>query len=146
VRIQFKALSEDYEWQWLYKRAKATRCDDTQGIVAYSETGRILGILAADNFSPDICYVHLAIDSPWIIKHGFLHEIGNHLFNICGRSHIFAMVSAKNNRSLKFSKHVGFNEACRIPDGMGTGTDYVVLRMDRADCRWITHEKEQEVA
>jgi hypothetical protein len=103
-------------------------------------------VVVADSFSPDSCHVHMAIDSPFVIKHGFLHEICNHLFNVCNRSHIFGLVPANNVKALKFDKHIGFTEVCQIPDGVGTGTDYIVLRMDRTDCPWITHEKEQEVA
>jgi hypothetical protein len=146
MKMHFMPLLEDYEWEWFKERTHVIRCEDTQGIVAYAETGKILGVLVADSFSPDSCNVHMAIDSPFVIKHGFLHEVGNHLFNVCGRSHIFGLVPANNEKAVKFDKHIGFTEVCRIPDGVGTGTDYVVLRMDRADCPWISHEKEQEVA
>jgi hypothetical protein len=144
--IYFKPLSTKVEWDWFKERTHVIRCEDTQGIVAYNDAGDLMGVLVADSFSPDSCNVHMAIDNPIVIKYGFLNEIGNHLFNVCKRSHIFGLVPSNNKRAIKFDKHIGFTEVARIPDGVGTGTDYVILRMDRVDCPWIAHEEEQEVA
>jgi hypothetical protein len=146
MKIQFARLTTQEEWLWFKEKTHVIRCEDTQGIVAYSETGKILAVCVADSFSPDSCNVHMAIDNPIVIKHGFLHAIGHHMFNVCGRSHIFGLVPANNTRALKFDKHIGFSEVARIPDGVGTGTDYVVLRMDKADCPWIKHDKQEEAA
>jgi hypothetical protein len=144
--VQFTPLNTQEEWTWFKERTHVIRCEDTQGVVAYSETGKILAIMAADSFSPDSCNVHLAIDNPIVIKHHFLHECFRHLFYTCRRAHIFGLVPANNARALKFDKHIGFKEVARIPDGVGTGTDYVVLRLDRTECRWIEQPKIEEVA
>lgn len=144
--MDFKPLTTETEWKWMKERTHVIACEDSQGIVAYDAGGRILAVCVADSFTPDSCNVHMAIDSPLVIKHGFLHEIGTHLFETCGRSHIFGLVPASNAKALKFDKHIGFNEVARIPDGVGTGTDYVVMRMNKEDCRWIRKEEEKWVA
>jgi hypothetical protein len=144
--IQFRRLTENYEWDWFKERTHVIRCEDTQGIVAYAATGKIMAIMAADSFTPDSCNVHVAIDNPIVIKYGFLNECFTHLFHTARRSHVFGLVPANNSRALKFNDHIGFTEVARIPDGVGTGTDYVILRMDKAQCRWISHDKEKEVA
>lgn len=124
------------------ERTHVIACEDSQGIVAADRGGNILAVCVADSFTPDSCNVHMAIDDPFVIKHGFLHEIGTHLFDVCGRSHIFGLVPANNDRALKFDKHIGFEEVVRIPDGVRTGVDYVVLRMNKEDCRWIREKRE----
>jgi hypothetical protein len=143
--VIFKPLTEQAEWIWFKERTHVLQCEDSQGIVARGEDGSIKAVCVADSFSPDSCNVHMAIGTPLVIKHGFLHEIGRHLFETCGRSHIFGMVPANNDKAYKFDLHIGFTEVCRIPDGVGTGTDYIILRMDKADCPWIKHEKEEEL-
>jgi hypothetical protein len=146
MEIQFKPMTESSEWEFFKAKTQVIRCEDTQGIVAYSTTGKILAACVADSFSPDSCNVHMFIDNPIVIKHGFLHAIGHHMFNTCKRSHIFGLVPSNNEKAIKFDKHIGFTEVARIPDGVGTGTDYVVLRMNKADCPWITHEQDKKVA
>lgn len=143
--ISFKPLDRQFEWDWFKERTHVIRCEDTQGIVAFDERG-IQGVLVADSFSPDSCNVHMAIDNPHVIRHGFLHEIGRHLFIQCKRNHIFGLVPANNEKALKFDLHIGFKEVCRIPDGVGTGTDYVVLRMDKSECPWIAQPVKEEAA
>ena len=140
--IKFKPLTTDEEWLWFKERTHVLRCEDTQGIVAIDGTAGILAVLVADSFSPDSCNVHMAIDNPLVIRSGFLHEVGRHLFHTCGRSHIFGLVPSTNKRAIKFDKHIGFTEVACIPDGVGTGVDYIVFRMDKADCPWIEQMRE----
>ncbi len=142
----FKALTDEDEWLWFKGKTSVIRCEDTQGIVALNGSGDILAVCVADSFSPDSCNVHMAIDNPLVIKHGFLHEVARHLFITCRRSHIFGLIPANNKRAIKFDKHIGFTEVCRIPDGVGTGVDYIVMRMDKDTCPWLNEEQKREAA
>lgn len=140
--IYFSALMFDAEWEWFKERTHVIRCEDTGGVVARDGRGRILAVCVWDSFSPDSCCVHMAIDNPLVIRHGFLHEVARHLFEVCKRSHIFGMVPSTNEKALKFDKHIGFQEVTRIPDGVGTGVDYIILRMDKENCPWLNTVKE----
>ena len=144
--IAFKPMTTMEEFLWFKERTHVIRCEDTQGIVAVDRGGDILAVCVADSFSPDSCNVHMAIDNPHVIRRGFLSEIARHLFVTCGRSHIFGLVPSTNQKALKFDKHIGFEEVCRIPDGVGTGVDYIVLRMDKATCPWLNEEQKREAA
>jgi hypothetical protein len=143
--MRFKQLTTQEQFDWFKERAHAMRCEDTQGIIAYDERG-IQAACIFDNFSTDSCHVHLAIDSPFAIRSGFIHEICRHLFCICGRNHFFGCVPANNAKALAFNEHIGLKEVTRIPDGVGSGEDYVILRMDKDSCRWIAQEDERKVA
>jgi hypothetical protein len=144
--IQFSALDTQESWDWFKERTHVIQCEDSQGMVAYSATGKILAVMVADNFSPDSCNVHVAIDSPIVIKHGFLVEAFHHLFNVCNRKHVFGLVPSNNAKALKFDRHIGFKESCCIPDGCGTGTDCIILRMDKVSCPWLDKIKEEVAA
>jgi hypothetical protein len=139
--IFFKPMTEQHEWDWVYSRAYPIRCIDTQGIVAFNEKGEIKAICVADSFTPDACQVHVAIDSPTVIRRGFFNEVFRHLFIQCGRSRVFGLVPADNAAALKLNKHMGFTEVARIPHGYSEEVDYVILSMDKASCRWLNSPK-----
>ncbi len=141
--IQFKPLTTNEEWQWIWDRAKPLACKDSQGIVAYDERG-IQAVCVADSFTVDACSAHLAIDSPFVIRAGFFNEICRHLFITCGRNRIFVLVPGNNPKSIKLVTHIGFREVARIPDAYAEGVDYIVGRMDKSDTRWLTDEQRQE--
>jgi len=147
--IYYKPLTEAHEWQWVQARAHPICCEDSQGIVAYDvEKGIIVALAVFDSFTVDACNVHLAIDRPMVLRHGFLEECARHLFITCGRKRIFGLVPADNAKALKLNKHLGYREVARVPDAYAEGIDYVVLRMDADDNRWINLEdtKLQRVA
>jgi hypothetical protein len=139
-------LTTQAEWEWIHARARPISCADSQGIVAYKDNGDIQAICVADSFTVDACSVHFAIDNPFVIRAGFFHEISRHLYCVCGRDRLFGLVPGNNAKALKLDKHIGFREVARIPDGFAKGIDYVVLRMDKQGCRWLTEEQQQEAA
>jgi hypothetical protein len=143
--MAFKPLTEQAEWDWVYSRARPIQCADSQGIVSYDERG-IQAVAVIDGINSDSCNVHLAIDNPLVIRAGFIHEVCRHIFETLGKARFFGLVPANNEKALKFDKHIGLTEVSRIPDGYATGVDYIVLRMDKEDCRWIDHKKLEEAA
>ena len=137
--MNFRPINSNEDWNWVRQRAHCILCEDSQGIVAYDERG-IQAIAAFDSFTVDACNVHFAIANPYVIRHGFLHEIARHLFIQCNRKRIFGLVPSTNKKALKLDKHIGMEEVATIPDALADGIDYVVLRMNRKDCRWLPEE------
>ena len=137
--IKFKPLDKQDEWDWVYERAHPLQCKDSQGIVAYDERG-IQAVCVADSFTVDACSVHIAIDSPFVIRAGFFNEVARHLFIQCNRGRIFGLVPSNNEKAIKLDTHMGFREVSRIPDAYAEGVDYIVMRMDRATSPWLTED------
>lgn len=135
--IAFKALTTQAEWDWIWSRAYPLACKDSQGLVAYNEAGDILAAAVFDSFTPDACQVHIAIDNPMVIRRGFLNEIARHLFVTCGRKRLFGLVPSDNEKAYRLDTHIGLTEVARIPNGYSEGVDYIVLCMEKADCRWL---------
>jgi hypothetical protein len=139
--ITFKPIETPFEWDWIKKRTHILLCEDMMGIVAYeTDNGNILAACAADSFVSDKCNVHVAIDNPLVIRHGFLKEAFEWLFVGCGRKFVLGLVPSYNEKALKFDQHIGFREINRIPDAFGTDVDCIVLRMDAHDCHWLLEE------
>ena len=119
--IMFRRLTEPYDWDWFAKRTHTIACADSQGIVAYDKKGVVHGVCVLDSFTVDACSVHLAIDNPFVIRHGFLNEIALHAFITCGRKRLFGLVPSTNEKARKLDEHIG-------------------MRLDKADCRWLPQE------
>lgn len=136
-------LTTASEWEWFRQRTSVILCSDMKGVVAYDEkNGGILGMCVADSFGSDNCNVHLAIDSPLILRRGFLSGLANWLFYHEGRKRVFGLVPSNNAKAIKFNEHIGFQEVARVPDAVCDGVDYIVYRMDAKDCRWLEKMKE----
>ena len=139
--IAFKALDRPEEWAWVKRVVRAIICEDSQGIVAYdAENGQIRGVCVADSFGIDSCNVHIGIERPFKQLKQFLAEISRHLFCVCGRERIFGLVPGDNDRALRFDRKIGFKEVARVPNGYGTGIDYIILGMEKAECPWLPQE------
>lgn len=141
MKMLFKAMDSQEEWNWIWERAHPLWCRDTAGIVAYNENGEIQAACVFDSFTVDACSVHFAIDNPFVIRHGFLHEVARHLFIHCDRKRIFGLIPSDNEKAHKLDLHIGFREVARIPDAYADGIDYIVVRMDREDSRWLEERK-----
>lgn len=144
--MQFKALDLPEEWAWVRARANPLCVEDSQGIVAYDEKGQIAACMVADSFAPESCHAHIAIGNPLALKYGFLEECFTHLFKVCNRKRVFGMVPGTNKKALRFDTHIGFTEVARIPHGYSTGVDYVILCMERDECRWLADSSLEEAA
>ena len=118
-------------------RTHVILCEDSFGIVAKDEEGEIQAMCMADTFSVDACCVHLAIDNPYVLKYGFFQEVAQLLFIQKKRERLFGLVPDNNEKAIKLDKHIGFKEVTRIPDALMDGIGYIVMRMDKNDCRWL---------
>lgn len=145
--IQFKPLTEEHEWKWIWERAHPMAVKDTQGIVAYDDaTGKIAAIVVMDSWTPSGCQTHFAIDNPMAIKRGLFREVAIHIHVVCDRRYIFGLIPANNDAAHKFDLKMGFEEVARIPEGYDIGVDYIVVRLAKEDNRWLPDEFKEELA
>lgn len=124
------------DWPLFYSKTMAIRCDDTKGIVALRGERTIAGA-AFDNWTRTSCQMHIWVQDVVAIRHGFITEICDYVFNTCGRRMLFGMIPANNPKSIKFATHAGMREVFRVVDGFAEGVDYILMRMDKDTCRWI---------
>jgi RimJ/RimL family protein N-acetyltransferase len=143
--ILFKIIETADEKAWAKAKTQAIICEDTQGIIAYDEK-KFVACAIFDSFTVDACNVHWAIDNPFVLRHGFLSAICNHLFNERGRERIFGLIPSDNAKALKLDAHIGMRQVAVVPDAYAKGVDYIVMRMDKADCRWLAPELKEEAA
>ena len=144
--IRFKPLNHPDEWQWIMDRAHPMAVKDTQGIVAYEDSGKIAGIVVMDSWTPSGCQTHFAIDNPLCIRAGLFREVAVHIHHTCGRRYIFGLIPANNEKAHRFDLKMGFKEVARVPEGYDIGVDYIVVRMSREENPWLPDEYKVEAA
>jgi hypothetical protein len=130
--VKFVALQAKH-WNWIAERAKPSLCEDTKGVVAEDDFGKILAAAVFDSWSYNACSVHIAIDSPMVLRHGFVDALKDYVFNQSGRKMVLGFTPADNKRALKFNNHVGMKEIYRLKDGYKDGVDFVVTQMTKDD-------------
>lgn len=134
----FKAMDNEGEWNLFEKLTHVIKCGDYRGLVVRHDNGRVAAMAVCDSFTAgNGCNVHLAIIDPFVLRHGFLEEISRYVFIERECLRLFSLVAANNLKSLKLTRHIGMTELTRIPNGIGDGVDYVVMGLERDDCRWI---------
>lgn len=136
----FKGLGLPEEWEWMRERTHIIMCEDSEGLVVYDETGKILACCVADSFTVDGCCVHFAIDNPLVIRRGFFEAIARHLYIDRGRRRLWGMVPDNNDKAFKLDKKIGFTEVARIPNAIQEGIGYIIMELRREDCRWLPEE------
>ena len=115
--------------------------DKTQGIIAEDDKG-ILAAAILQHWTHSMVEMHAYTPRPVALRHGFLEEVFNHVFNTCGMQVALATTAADNLAARRIAKHLGFRKVFSIPDGYKPGVAFDYWQMRREDCRWIgdSHE------
>ena len=122
---------------YMPQNARPIMCADTKGIMAVDEEGIPQAICVLDSWSFNSCQIHIWIENAFVLKHGFAEEVFNYIFNTCGRNVVIGVTPDNNVKALKFIKHIGLEEVCRIKDGYAEGVDYIITEIRRENCRYI---------
>ena len=126
----------------LMGKARPNVCEDTRGITAKDEAGEVQAVCVLDSWSYNSCNIHIWINNPFVLKHGFAEEVFNFVFSEqSGRTKIIGVTPADNLKAVKFIKNIGFKEIYRISDGYKVGVDYVVTEMNKDNCRYYNGQE-----
>ena len=120
------------------------RSEDFQAI-GRMEGDRLIGVVGYNGFCGLTCQIHTAGVGHWLSRE-FLRVLFSYPFEQLGLEHLVATIGAQNARSLRLTRRVGFSDFARIKDGYERGTDMIVLKMARKDCRWISADTSKPLA
>jgi hypothetical protein len=118
---------------------------NTKGIVAEKD-GTPVACMLADDWTFTSCMTHIGVEDAMVFKHGMHYEFADYMYNTCERKFLLGLVAADNLKALKLNKHFGYKEVYRIEDGHSEGVDFVLMRMDRDDCKYINRPKQKQAA
>jgi RimJ/RimL family protein N-acetyltransferase len=109
--------------------------------IGVTKGGELQGAVVYHEFNGASIRIHVVSNGSkrWVTRE-WLHVIFSYAFDQLKVKRITGFTPASNCAALKFNKSVGLVEETRLagtePDG-----DTVVLKMTRADCRWIDYSK-----
>lgn len=98
--------------------------------------GKLRAVVVYCGFSGQSCVIHIASEGHHWMTKGFLKIAFEYPFKILKLKVILATIAGNNEKSLRLSRHLGFQEVATIADAHNDG-DLVILKMRFEDCKWI---------
>ena len=136
--IEYRNIQSDQDWNWLVKRTDPTLTTGTTGIIAEDkEADEIVAMACFDSWTDNSVTIHWAIDNAMVLRHGFIEECFDYVFNTCEKGIMLATIPSDNLKSLKLSTHIGLEVLYKIKDGFKRGVDCVILEIRKENCKWL---------
>ena len=136
--IGFRAFEFAKDWGWCQAQVATVQCEDTNGIMAINvKTNEPVGACLMDNWTQNSVQCHFMIVSPMVLKHKFLDECFDYMFNTCGINRVYGLVPANNIKAVKINKNMGFTIKACLEEAYEVGVDYLLMEMKRENCRFI---------
>ena len=139
MNVVFRPIDFGKDWDWIQAQIGILYVEDTTGIIAENvETGERLGACVLDNFTPNAAQGHVMLANPLVLRHGFLEECFECIFNVCKLNVFYASMPSDNKKALNFNRRLGFTELTRLQDGWSDGVDLVFTVLRKENCRYLT--------
>ncbi len=122
---------------WVRRHIQPVFTEGMKGIMALRDSGSIAGGVILDCWTPNSCQVHIGAETPMVWKHGLHTEVFKYVFETSGRKFMFGFTPSNNEKAVTFNEHIGFKEVYRVQDGFADGTDFIIYRLDKADCDYL---------
>ena len=136
--IQFRAFDGPSDWAWVNDQVGILQVEDTSGIMAIdAATKQTVGACILDNWTSNSVQAHFMVASSMVLRHGFLEECFDYIFNHSDKKFIYGFIPGDNEKALKLNRHTGFTELLRLPEAFKDGVDYVVMEMKRENCKYL---------
>jgi RimJ/RimL family protein N-acetyltransferase len=114
--------------------------------IPWSSDFRGIGLVRGDllcaavgynGFAGRVCSMHSAIDHPEAVNRTFVRAIFEYPFDQCGVRILFAPVAGSNTRSISIIERCGFHLHDIMKECSTDGSDLLLYRMERHECRWL---------
>lgn len=126
------------EWVWpRIGRERPFAPDACYEAIGVEEDGKLIAGVVFDSFAKNArCSMHCAGEGKRWCSRQLLELCFKYAFEYANVNVVVNTVAADNADSIRFTKHVGFEEMCRIPGGSGD-TDLIIFALHRDKCRWL---------
>jgi len=134
MKVIYRVFNGLPDWEWVNERVGIHRVDDTGGIMAVNEvTNDPVGACIFDNWTENSVQTHFLLDSPMVLRHGFLDVCYDFVFNSMKRKYMYGLVPGNNKKALRLNKHMGWTVKTTLPEAFADGEDYVLMQLTKAD-------------
>ena len=132
--MKMVALAEEH-WPWVVENIACLWVEDTCGVVALEDSGKIAGAVILDNWTCTSVTTHFALSNPMAIRRGLFDETYKYVFETSGRRMMVGVTPSDRTKALKLVKHLGWTEIHRYADGFDEGVDLVYSRYTKE--QWL---------
>lgn len=122
---------------WAEVRLACTFRADARAIGLASASG-LVAVTVFDTFGPADCHMSVAAEfrRPWLTREYIRHVVA-FPFITCLLPRITCMVSEYNQRSIRFTEHMGLTLEGRKRRAGPHGEDWLMYGLLREECRWL---------
>ncbi len=138
--MTFTHYDHNMHGEWTRRFIQPVFCEGMRGIMAHRDDGSIAGGVILDSWTPNSCQVHIGAETPMVWKHGLHKEVFKYVFGTCKKTHMFGFTPGNNDVAVRFNEHIGFKEVYRAENGFADNVDFIVYRLDKADCKYLENE------
>lgn len=113
------------------------RCESMVGIGLRND-GRLVAGVVYEGINAHNAWMHVAAEpgSRWMTR-SYLKVCFAYPFLVCGVRRVSGYVLASNHAARRFDEHLGFKPEATL-EGAGTdGSDVIIYRMWREECRYV---------
>lgn len=112
--------------------------ETTRGFVAYDEnTAETAAVFIADNWTHNAVFGHHVILKTMVLRHGWLEEIADYVFNTAGRLKMFVGIRSDNEASLSMCRKIGFVQVACLTQAYADDVDYIIMEWTRETCPFV---------
>lgn len=129
--------------RWAEERIPHQQFREDAKAIGHERGGQLVAVCVFDTFSPNSCCVGLAADTSgrlpswrWSSRE-FAIACMAYPFLQCGFNHITCIVSALNERSLRYTRKFGWVQEGILREAGPEGEDMILFGMLRRECRWL---------
>lgn len=113
---------------WIAERAGLVAGPQFRALEAVAGE-RILGMVGYDGWTPNSCTMHVAIEEPIAVRRLLARAFDVPLQLDQPRRVALAAVLSNNEKSLRFTEHLGFERVAELRDAWEPGVHLVLFRM-----------------
>ena len=117
-------------WEYLNKKARVPWSTDIHVIGQMRKNGTLAGAVAYNNWVPNACFIHIAVDSEHSMNLSGIREAFRYPFITRGLRALYGLTPISDTPILEFLRRLGFTIKYR--DG-----NFVLHRMLATECRWL---------
>lgn len=128
--------------------AEQTGSDDFYNYtsIGLERDGEIIAGVVYDNYSGSNVFLHFAgKDGARWCTHELLKMVFGYAFDGLGVKRVSGFVPVSNKTAVDFELHLGCKVEAVMKDAHPTG-DMLIMRMTRAECRWVSAEPMRKAA
>jgi len=127
------------------ERAYVRPTADMQALLWKSpSTGEFDWVVAYDGFVGKCCQMHVVNLNGKSAPRKMLWACFHYPFVQARLNYVIGVVNSNNEAAMRFDKHLGFEEMSRLPQGHDDGGDLVIMKMEKAHCRWLKFGEKYE--